>query len=95
MSFICLDDLLDQFVTNNIPVGKIDKPDSFDAVNDFLHFNETGILAARKIDLRDIAGHHGPRVKSQPSEKHLHLFSGCVLGLIKNNERIVKGTGRA
>src|SRR5208283_2234346 len=88
--FVCLDDLLDQLVAYDIPVGEIYKSNALDAVKDFLHLNEARTPAAWKVNLGNIAGHHGPRVKSQPGEKHLHLFRGCILGLIQNDERVVQ-----
>ena len=46
--------------------------------------------ALRKVDLRHVARDHSLGTKADASEKHLHLLGRRVLGLVKDDERIVE-----
>src|SRR5690625_1586176 len=45
----------------------------------------------RQINLRQIAGNDRLGAKANAGQKHLHLFGGGVLGLIKNDECVIEG----
>ena len=44
----------------------------------------------RQIDLRNVTRDHRFRIKSQPRDKHLHLFRSCILRFIQDHERIIQ-----
>src|SRR5512143_3622661 len=91
VALVSLDDLLNELVTNHVPVGKMNETDTLDAVKDRLHLDEARSPPVREVYLGHIAGDDGLRVETEPREKHLHLLRRGVLRLVEDNEGIVQG----
>src|SRR5690606_40063011 len=65
-----------------------------DASHIFQYFNsvaQTGLLAARQVDLGRVAGNDCRGTEAYSREEHLHLFAGGVLAHIKDHEGVVQG----
>jgi hypothetical protein len=86
VTIVGFDNLLDQSVSHNILFVKVDKGNAFNVPKDVLDLNESGHTVIRQIHLRDIPGDDDFRMKAEPRQKHLHLFSRRILSLIQNNE---------
>ena len=85
-----VDDVGDQPVPHDVGAGQLAEVEVVDAVEDLAHHLQAGHLAARQVDLRDVAGDDDLRAEPEPRQEHLHLFRRGVLGLVENDERIVK-----
>lgn len=59
MSFVSLDDHLDEFVPDDIFFGEVNKLDSFEVGENVFGFFNAAFLAAGKIDLSFVAGDDG------------------------------------
>ncbi len=84
------DDLADQAVADDVLVGELAEGDVVHAVEDRLHLAQARLRAAGKVDLRDVTRHDHLGVETQAGQEHLHLLHRRVLGLVKDDERVVE-----
>src|SRR5882757_2479855 len=90
VSRIGVDDFGDQPMADHVGTGQLRNVDVVDAVQDIDRRAQARPAGPRQVDLRNIAGDNDFGAESQPSEKHLHLLGGGVLGLVEEDERIVE-----
>src|SRR5215813_6538131 len=67
--FVSANDLLDEIMANHVFFVELGDTDAIDFAADFECFNQTGFLARRKIDLRDVASDHGLGVEPEPGQE--------------------------
>ena len=60
------------------------------ALQNARRFDEAALLAAREVDLRDVAGDHRLGAEADAREEHLHLLGCRVLRLVQDDERMVE-----
>src|SRR3972149_8532248 len=89
-SLIRLYYFLNQRVPHHVFFRKIGKPYAFNTLQYLLSLHKTGWFCKRKVYLCYIPCYHRSRTKSEPCQKHLHLFGCCVLRLIHYHKRIVQ-----
>ena len=70
--------------------SQVRKVNILHVAQDAAHDAQAGDLAMREIHLGDVAGDHDLGAKAQAGEEHLHLRGRGVLGLIKDDKRIVQ-----
>ena len=70
---------------------KAHKRDVVDVFENLADFDQTRTVAARQVDLRDVAGDDDLRAEAEAREEHLHLLGGGVLGLVEDHERVIQG----
>src|SRR5262249_19072812 len=88
--FVRLDDLLDELMTDDVPLVEMHERDAVDVADDLDRLDEAGRAADREVNLRDVAGDDRLRSEPEPGEEHLHLLGRRVLRLIENHERVVE-----
>src|SRR3984885_16246754 len=89
VSRVGIDDFGDQPMADHVGTGQLRDVNVVDAVEDTDRRAQTRPAGTRQVDLRNIAGDNDFRAKSQPGEKHLHLFGGGVLGFVEDDERVI------
>ena len=52
--------------------------------------DQPALLAARQVDLRDVAGDHRLGAEADAREEHLHLLGRGVLRLVEDDEGVVQ-----
>src|ERR1700684_622927 len=80
VSRIGVDDFGDQPMADHVGTGQLRGGHVVDDVEDIDRRTQTRPDGTRQVDLRNIAGDNDFGAESQPSQKHLHLFGGGVLG---------------
>src|ERR1043165_3422787 len=91
MFLVSRDDSLHQRMPNDIALGELDDADAFDAAEDSMRFNQSGMSMCRQIDLRLVAGNYCFGIHAEPSEEHEHLFRRRILRFVEDDERVVEG----
>src|SRR5581483_11737588 len=86
---VSADDPLNQAVAHNVAFIEFDERDALHAFQNFHGLNQAASLIGQ-IDLSDVARNQRLGIKPKAGDEHLHLLGGGVLGLVKNNERIVE-----
>src|SRR5512134_638287 len=90
MPFICLNDRLNQLVSDNITFGKIDERDAIYTIEYPDDLNESRRPSGRQVYLSDIAGDNRLCVETETCQEHLHLLRSRVLRLVKDHKGIVQ-----
>ena len=85
-----LDDPLHELVAHDVLAAEADELDVLDRVEHVADDDQPGLLLARQVDLRDVAGDDHPRAEAEPREEHLHLLGRRVLRLVEDHERVVE-----
>src|SRR3954449_565916 len=83
-----VDDAPHELVTDNVLGAVYDVTDPLDIPQKPCRFRKAGRLSGRQIDLARIAGDDHPAILTEPSQEHLHLHRGGILGLIQDDDRI-------
>src|SRR3970040_2300485 len=84
-------DLVDQFVANDVLLAKVLERNPLDIVQDRTNLDESRDLSGGEVHLGDVAGDHCLRVEPEAGEEHLHLLGGGVLRLIEDDEGVIQG----
>src|SRR5690606_1706666 len=90
--FVGEDDLLHQDVPHHVGIGEETEPDALDVSQERLGLAQAAFRSSRQVRLSDVAGHDRLRAVAQPRQEHAHLFAGCVLRFIEDDETIVEGS---
>ena len=83
------DDLANDAVANDIALPEMDERDPFDLAEQLLEV-EQARNGPRDVDLGHVAGHDHLCAEADPGQEHLHLFRGCVLSLVEDDEASVE-----
>src|SRR5688572_8595288 len=89
--FVRIDDARHQRVAHDVHRAELGERDSAHLCENAARLDEAALLAARKVDLRDVSGYHGFRAEADPRQEHLHLLRRRVLRLVEDDERVVEG----
>src|SRR5690242_11511694 len=90
MLVVGLDDPLHEPMAHHVLTAEPDEFDAFDVLQDVRHDDQTGLLVARQVDLRDVPGDHHLRPEPEPRQEHLHLLRRRVLRLVEDHEGVVE-----
>ena len=75
---------------DNVLLTEAHELDPLHLAEDVRNHDQAGVLLARQVDLRDVAGNDHLRVEPQPRQEHLHLLGTRVLGFVEDHERVVQ-----
>src|SRR5450631_4001466 len=75
------DDPPHELVADHVLLTEADELDPLDVLEHVGDDDQTGVLLAGQVDLRDVTGHDDPGVEPEPGQEHLHLLGTGVLGL--------------
>src|SRR5438270_6372494 len=70
--------------------GELGERDAAHRGKDAARLDQAALLAAREIDLRDVAVHHRLCAEADACEEHLHLLGRGVLRFVEDDERVVE-----
>src|SRR5690606_462557 len=84
-------DALHERVTNHVLRVEMGKADASHIFQYFNSVAQTGLLAARQVDLGRVAGNDCRGTEAYSREENLHLFAGGVLALIMDHEGVIQG----
>ncbi len=87
-----LDDALHEFMADHVAIREVREIDPIDPAQRRERLDEAAALVAGQIDLRRVAGDHRLAIRTEPREKHEHLFRGGILRFVKDDERVIQGT---
>ena len=90
LGFVGVDDARDQRVAHHVLAGEAGEGDAAHVLEHFLRFDQAALLAAREIDLGDVAGDHRLGAEADAGQEHLHLLGRGVLRLVENDEGMVQ-----
>ena len=90
LALVGVDDLLHQRVADDVGAGEAREADPAHAVEDALRLDQAALLAAREVDLRDVAGDHRLGAEADARQEHLHLLGRRVLRLVEDDEAVVQ-----
>src|SRR5262249_3226885 len=90
VALVGVDDTLHQGMAHHVLRIEIGERDAPDLVQHRLCLDQTALLAAREVDLGDIAVDDGLAAETDAREEHLHLLGRGVLRLIEYHERMVE-----
>src|SRR4051812_4092910 len=85
-----IDDARHQRVAHDVLRGELGEGDAADVGEDAPHFYQPAFLAAREVDLRDVAVHHRLGAEADTREEHLHLLGRGVLRFVEDDEGVVE-----
>ena len=77
-------------MADDVGAREMDKRETAHAPEDALALDEAALLAAREVDLRDVAGDHRLRAEADSGQEHLHLLGRRVLRFVEDDERMVQ-----
>src|SRR6202043_2082978 len=80
------DDLLDQLVTNHVPLVEVHERDALDPADHLHRLDQARRPARRQVDLRHVSGDDGLGSEPEAREEHLHLLGRRVLRFVENDE---------
>jgi len=63
--------------------------DLLDRRQDLDGMDDAGLGRLGQVDLGDVRGDDDLGIEARPGQEHLHLFAGCVLGLVHDDEGAV------
>src|SRR5947207_15610088 len=66
-----IDDARDERVAHHVLGAELREGDAAHLSQDALRLDQAALVAARQVDLRDVAVHHGFRAEADAREKHL------------------------
>src|SRR5687768_15860044 len=69
-----IDDARHQQVPHHVLRAELREGDAAHALEDAPRLVQTALLAARQVDLRDVAVHHRLRAEADAREEHFHLL---------------------
>ncbi len=78
-------------MAHHVPVRKPHHGDAVDILQRLHRIGQARARSGGQVNLTEVAGHHHARALAQPSQKHLHLLAGGVLGLVEDDEGVVQG----
>src|SRR5687768_4432856 len=87
---IGIDDTLHQRMAHDVARLKIGKSDAAHTLEHLPCLIQPTLIAARQVDLRDIAGNHRAAAETDTSQEHFHLFRRGVLRLVEDHERVIE-----
>src|SRR5687767_10825770 len=85
-----IDDARHQRVAHHVLRAELRECDAAYLGEDAPRLDQAALLAARQVDLRDVAVHHRSRAEADAREEHLHLLRRGVLRLVQDDERVVE-----
>src|SRR2546423_619725 len=71
VGFVRVDDARDERMAHHVLRAELREGDAAHAVEDAARFDQAALLAAREVDLRDVAVHHRLRAEADAREEHL------------------------
>src|SRR5690625_4703053 len=87
---IGFDNASDDGMANHIACVKESCADPLNGLEQRNGLAQSALHVRRQVDLGQITGNHCPGAKTDAGQKHLHLFGGGVLGLIKNDKCVIE-----
>src|SRR6185436_17376389 len=85
---ISIDDALHERVAHHVARLKIGKGDAAHALQYDARLDESAFVAARQVDLRDVAGNDRFAAETDARQEHFHLFRRRVLRFVEDHERL-------
>src|SRR5712692_11103893 len=85
-----IDDARHQRMAHHILRAELGERDAAHAGEDPARLDQAALLAAREVDLRDVAVHHRLGAEADAREEHLHLLGGGVLRFVEDHEGMVE-----
>jgi hypothetical protein len=86
---VCRNNALHQRMADNVFLAEKREGDAVNIVEYAGRVVQTGLLACRQINLRDVSGYDRAGTEADTCQKHLHLFDAGILCFVENNEGLV------
>jgi hypothetical protein len=77
-------------VAHHVLRAELREGDAAHALEDAPRLDQPALLAAREVDLGDVAVHHRLGAEADAREEHLHLLRRGVLRLVEDDERVIQ-----